>query len=38
MRKQGYVKNPDICIHRIKGYTPKDGWWCKECGELLKEK
>lgn len=36
-RKAGYVNNPDTCRHRIKGYTPADGWWCKECGEELKD-
>jgi len=37
MRASGYTANPDICPHRVKGYTPRDGWWCKDCGEELKD-
>jgi hypothetical protein len=35
MRRLGYVKNPDTCSHSRKGFTPRDGWWCKECGDSL---
>lgn len=35
MRKMGYNRNPDVCLHTVKGFTPRDGWWCKECGEKL---
>jgi hypothetical protein len=35
MRRLGYLSNPDTCRHPRKGYTPRDGWWCKECGENL---
>lgn len=36
MRALGYTSNPDICRHSRKGYTPRDGWWCRDCGDNLK--
>ena len=35
MRMLGYTRNPDTCCHDRKGFTPRDGWWCKECGDSL---
>lgn len=35
LRALGYTANPDICRHGRKGWTPRDGWWCKDCGDLL---
>ena len=35
MRLLGYTRNPDTCRHERKGFTPRDGWWCKECGDGL---
>lgn len=35
MRSLGYVVNPDLCRHSRKGYTPRDGWWCRDCGDKL---
>lgn len=35
MRALGYTRNPDTCRHERKGFTPRDGWWCKECGDSL---
>jgi hypothetical protein len=35
MRALGYTNNPDICSHSRKGFTPRDGWWCKDCGDGL---
>ena len=31
----GYQVHPIQCRHRRKGFTPRDGWWCKECGDSL---
>jgi hypothetical protein len=38
MRRLGYTVNPDVCRHSRKGYVPRFGWWCKDCGDSLKEK
>jgi hypothetical protein len=35
MRALGYTRNPDTCRHGRKGFTPRDGWWCMECGDSL---
>jgi hypothetical protein len=35
MRKMGYTANPDTCRHHRKGYAPRDGWWCRDCGDKL---
>jgi len=35
MRLLGYTRNPDTCRHGRKGYTPREGWWCMECGDSL---
>lgn len=35
MRAMGYTANPDTCRHHRKGYTPRDGWWCRDCGDTL---
>jgi hypothetical protein len=34
-RALGYTRNPDTCRHEKKGYTPRDGWWCRDCGDTL---
>jgi hypothetical protein len=35
MRLLGYTKNPDTCGHSHRSFTPRDGWWCKDCGDTL---
>jgi hypothetical protein len=37
MRQKGYTANPDICRHVRRGYAPREGWWCMDCGDRLKE-
>ena len=32
---RGYQLHPVQCFHRKKGFTPRDGWWCKDCGDPL---
>ncbi len=33
MRRMGYIRNQDTCIHERKTYSPSSGWSCRDCGE-----